>query len=450
MWESCSIVSHTVAATVGLFCDLRERQPGKIAVNMPMNPSHDDLLERASEALRQTPVSTGPPKDLATDLVARLEREEATARVQPQSLFEGIRSMKPITKFALVASLFLVFCGMFSLLSPRGRALAFEQVAAALESIESATCDMTSETSGVKTQSKAMFLAPSLERIETRMGSEMMSINICDLRAKKWLTLIPAQKMAIVLKMDSVPQDRPVNGSFELIRERVRKAQTDPEKGCQPLGEKVIDGVRAVGFRLDDKTGSTDIWADLKTSLPVRVETTFLGETKIEVVMTNFQYDVELDASLFSFDPPQDYIVREMAVSLAAPTIQDLADMLRFGAENNDGVFPEEISGAKGVHLVMGKLLKEVETKHGQDSPQWKTALVQYTTKINRGSAFMMFELPKSEWHYQGGGVKIGDTKTAIFWYKPHESDSYQVLYGDLRVEKDVAETDLPNNSVNE
>ncbi len=415
-------------------------------MNKHINPSHDDLLERAAEALRQTPVSAGPPEDLVADVLARLEREEATGMVQPQSLFERIRSMKPITKFVLVASLFLVFCGMFNLLSPRSRALAFEQVAAALESIESATCDMTSETSDVKTQSKAMFLAPSLERIETKMGNQMMSINICDLRAKKWLTLIPAQKMAIVLKMEEAPNDRPVNGSFELMRERVRKAQTDPEKGFQPLGEKLIDGVRVVGFRLDDKTGFTDIWADPKTSLPIRVETTFLGETKVEVVMSNFQYDVELDESLFSFDPPQDYTVREMAVSLAPPSIKDLADMLRFAAENNDGVFPEEISGAKGVHLVMGKLLQEVATEHGQDSPQWKDALMEYTTKISRGNAFVMFEQPKSQWHYQGGGVKLGDTKTAIFWYKPQESDTYQVLYGDLRVQQDVAETDLPKN----
>jgi hypothetical protein len=137
-----------------------------------------------------------------------------------------------------------------------------------------------------------------------------------------------------------------------------------------------------------------------------------------------------------------------MAVSLAPPSIKDLADMLRFGAENNDGVFPEEISGAKGVHLVMGKLLQEVATKHGQNSPQWKDALVEYTTEISRGNAFVMFELPKSEWHYQGGGIKLDDAKTAIFWYKPQESDTYQVLYGDLRVEKDVAETDLPKSRV--
>ena len=73
---------------------------------------------------------------------------------------------------------------------------------------------------------------------------------------------------------------------------------------------------------------------------------------------------------------------------------------------------------------------------------------MKYTTKIARGNAFVMLETPKSEWHYQGGGVKLGDAKTAIFWYKPQDSDTYQVLYGDLRVDKEIAESDLPEDAV--
>jgi outer membrane lipoprotein-sorting protein len=352
--------------------------------------------------------------------------------------------MKPITKFVVAATLFVAFCGLFAWLSPGGRALAFEQVAKAVASIQSATCDMTTETRGLKNQSKAMFRAPSLERIETKMRDEVISINICDMRAKKWLNLIPQLKMAIVYKMENAPKDRPVDGSFELMRERFRKAQGHPDRGSRPLGEKEIDGVRAVGFRLDDKTGSTDIWADPDTALPIRIETTFLTEPRVVVVMTNFQYDVELDESLFSFDPPKGYKVREMTLDGSPPSIKDLGDMLRFGAENNDGVFPEEIGGAKG----MQKLLKEVEAEHGQNSAEWKDAMMEYSGKIARGSAFIMFEQPKSAWHYQGGGVKLGDAKTAIFWYKPQDSNTYQVLYGDLRVEKDIAEADLPKDRV--
>ena len=48
----------------------------------------------------------------------------------------------------------------------------------------------------------------------------------------------------------------------------------------------------------------------------------------------------------------------------------------------------------------------------------------------------------KSDWHYNGAGAKLGDSDTAIFWYKPKGSDSHRAIYGDLTVE-DVAADDL-------
>ena len=100
-------------------------------MNVHENPNHDDLLERATEALRQTRVPPDPPSDLVVDVVAQLEREQAADTVQPQSLFARIKSMKPMTKFVVVASLFVAFGGLFSWLSPSGRALAVEDVAGA-------------------------------------------------------------------------------------------------------------------------------------------------------------------------------------------------------------------------------------------------------------------------------------------------------------------------------
>jgi hypothetical protein len=46
----------------------------------------------------------------------------------------------------------------------------------------------------------------------------------------------------------------------------------------------------------------------------------------------------------------------------------------------------------------------------------------------------------KSDWHYNGVGAKLGDSDTAIFWYKPKGADSYRAIYGDLTVEDIVPE----------
>lgn len=413
-------------------------------MNEQNSHTHDDLLERATQALQQTPVPTGPPCDLVADVVAHLNAEEAAGNVRTHSLFARIKSMKPVTKLTVVATLAAVFSGVFAWLSPGGQVFALEKVASAMESIRSATCDMTSEAGGVKSHHRVMFLAPSLERIETKAGDNVVSITVADMRAKKWLSLMPQQKLAMVLKMDNAPANRPMNGSIELIRQRFRRAGASSGKNSESLGEKVIDGVPAIGFRLEDRGGFTDVWAHRETALPVHVETTVLTEPKIKTVMTNFQYDVELDTSLFSFDPPDDYNVQESSVSLAPPSMKDLADMLRFAATNNDSVFPEEITGAKGVHFIMHRLLNEVKAEHGQDSAEWKSALVRYSTRIARGSTFVMTELAKSDWHYQGDGIKIGDDKAAIFWYRPKDGDSFQVLYGDFRIESSVDESELP------
>ena len=52
--------------------------------------------------------------------------------------------------------------------------------------------------------------------------------------------------------------------------------------------------------------------------------------------------------------------------------------------------------------------------------------------------------LRSKDWHYAGDGVKLGDAEKVIFWLKPKGSETYQVLYGDLRVVEGVAKKDLP------
>lgn len=411
------------------------------------DPSADDLLDTALETLRDTPVPAGPSDELLTNLVASLQTEEAAGPVRPQSLLGRVYSMKPMMKFVVAVTLLVASIGVFDWLSVGGRALAFDEVVRSLELIQSASCQMTTESRGMVTEGRVLFLAPSLERVEMSVADQVMSITICDQQAEKWLSLLPQQKMAVVYKMENAPENRPANGSFEQVRERFRQARADGDGGARALGEKEIDGVRAVGFRLPDRTGSTDVWASAETALPVRVETTVVGEQTVKVVMTDFQYDIELDRSQFSFDPPAGYTVRESTIDASAPSIEDLRDMLKFCADNNDGVFPDELVGAKGVQSVIQKLMKEVATRHEPNSKEWQDAMMEYSTRIARGTAFVTFEQPKSRWHYAGGGVKLGEADQAIFWCRDQDAETWQVLFGDLTIQQDVAEADLPKSA---
>ena len=46
-------------------------------------------------------------------------------------------------------------------------------------------------------------------------------------------------------------------------------------------------------------------------------------------------------------------------------------------------------------------------------------------------------------WGFSKKEVKLGDGDAPVAWYKPKDSETYRVVYGDLSV-KDVAEKDLP------
>jgi len=50
---------------------------------------------------------------------------------------------------------------------------------------------------------------------------------------------------------------------------------------------------------------------------------------------------------------------------------------------------------------------------------------------------------PNSSLIYVGKGTTYGDHDTAVFWYKPKDSDNYRVIYADLSV-KEVTPDQLP------
>jgi hypothetical protein len=63
--------------------------------------------------------------------------------------------------------------------------------------------------------------------------------------------------------------------------------------------------------------------------------------------------------------------------------------------------------------------------------------------KLARHLLFIRFFKGRGEWHYAGQGVKLGDAETPIFWYRPEDSETYCVIYGDLSV-RDVTPENLP------
>ena len=283
---------------------------------------HHDLLDRAVDAVLRDPI----PGDLSPEQVAQLVAvvQQAADQPYPITIMERIRNMRPMTKIAVAASVLIVLVGLLSWFVPGGGvAVAFADVAEALNNVHSATWKSTSVTKlkppGEKEEktttmnANCMFLAPSHERTVTATGGAE-SINIIDGHKGKGIVLIPATKTAVVIDMKNFqPNNNPFGRTFQGLRELVANAQSGKGGKVERLGVKTIDDHAAQGYHIQLGSIDVKIWADPKTLLPIRVEEATKDKTgpQAHIVMTDFHVNVPLDESLFAVDIPPGYTVQQ-------------------------------------------------------------------------------------------------------------------------------------------
>lgn len=276
---------------------------------------------------------------------------------------------------------------------------------------------------------KGLYLEPTHMR-EENDGY----INISDWAARKKIGLDPKTKRATVFNLKNLP-DEMKNGMqegnwFEGIRQMLRAATTDPNATVTSLGEKQLDGRRVAGIRFEIPGTPMTMWADPVTQLPVRIESTSAGPPQSEVVMTNFEFNIELDKSLFSVEIPEGYTVTGVDVDLSPPSESELITALRMCSEVSNGEFPTGFDA-----FSIGKYAATYIHKKGLDVEKGATSeQLQETIKIARGFQFVLMLPKEADAHYAGAGTRQGDAERAILWFKPIGLEKYRVIYADLSV----------------
>jgi hypothetical protein len=91
---------------------------------------------------------------------------------------------------------------------------------------------------------------------------------------------------------------------FEL-RRLIQYALETEDDSVEYLGEQQINGNTAIGYHITGH-GDITIWANAKTKLPIQIEQSMGAETAI---VNDITYDIELEDSLFSVEPPKGYSV---------------------------------------------------------------------------------------------------------------------------------------------
>jgi len=355
----------------------------------------------------------------------------------PRGVIRSIIMKSPITKLAAAAAIIItVLAGLHYFGNPINMTgSAYAEVAERLHSARTLTYTVQTDTPIEGMPSMTMEIAfkePGYMRMSTPDGY----VSIIDSIQGKGLTILPPKKQFIEMEISNLQND-PAQQNINVIE----KLRSLPERADEQLGTREIDGREVQGFRITEEGLINTVWIDMQTRDLVLVEMEFLNAPGMSGTMSNFQFDVELDDSLFNLAPPDGYTRLDIQVDTDEVSEENLIEFLRLWTTwVKDGSFPPTIDPTKLANYSMEMSAKGQFVDEGQVSEQEQ---LEKSLKMTRGLMFLLKMSPDSNWRYAGEGVKFGDAGTAIFWYRPEGSQTYRVIYGDLSV-REVAPEDLP------
>jgi hypothetical protein len=388
----------------------------------------------------------------------RAERQISDS-APPFNIWRIIMKSK-VTKLAAAAVIIIAAFTTIHFCGGRMESVAFADVVQPILKARTASFDVALESGNQPIQrSHFSCLSPGLIRQTLSDGT----INIVDYQQNKTLNLNPNDKTAKLIWL--VPfQDVGVSDILGQMQQRIEQAISLSDDSVERLGRKFIEGQDAIGFRVKlsgeqdyvigwQGRGTFTIWADPDTKHPIRLE--WYDEiTGINSIATNIEINVDLDKAMFGMEIPKDYALTEEQKEerTVLPTTVDeqkIIANLREWIDLSGGTFPSSVLGYNAIkdldpNADISFIQKEWKGFHGfvhVNMPSLKAFL-----KVMQLMSFggLIGPMPSdSDWHYAGKGVKFGDADTAIFWYRPVNSKTYRVIYGNLSI-KDVKPEDLP------
>jgi len=333
----------------------------------------------------------------------------------------------PITRIAAVAAVIIVAAlGINYIMVP---SVTWAQVIEPILNARTIVFDLILGTDDTGMVTHEIVVGSRMRRTMSNMPNMTM---IIDIDNAKLLALDTDAKTAVYADMKGDVGDR-TRSYIKFVRQIIRQLQ---DGQVEQLGERVIDGQKAIGFVGRGQNEEVRIWADPETALPIRIEAQ-IGQ-EFSFAMKNFEFNAAVDESLVSMDVPDGYTLQKTNIDLGNSTEENFVESLRIWAEIiGDGTFPEAI-GTQSAMKQMPVLIQKVTAM--QVSEEKGT---QIGMSFAKGMLFHQILESQGAWNYAGAGVKLGDAGKAIFWYQPQGSQTYRVIYGDLSV-KDVAAEDLP------
>jgi outer membrane lipoprotein-sorting protein len=393
--------------------------------------SHD--IENRVKKLRFK-ASDSTRKTILDRMSQALENKTKSQSAQKKPTIWRITMQSKVTKLAIAAAIVIAAFILFhstTFVSPT-----FAEVIKPLFTAQTIAFDMIFGQEGRDPIMHDIVKGQMIRRTMTNLPNVTM---IIDVEGEKMLNLYSAdgkQGMAEFIDIKG-PLKEGTKNFLAFIRDTITRMQSSPDFKTEKLPKKEFDGRTLIGFLSKGSNENITIWADPKTTLPVRIEMKF-GQQ--DVLIKNFEFDIPVDESLVSMEIPAGFTAKKAVMDLTNPTEQDFVKILGIWAKLVlDGQFPDNLSTQEFM-----KLIGQLQQKLGQQgvSPEEGQKIGESYAK---GIMFLqLFELQgKGPWHYAGKGVKFGEADKPVFWYKLKDATTWRVIYGDMAV-KDVAEENLP------
>ena len=248
------------------------------------------------------------------------------------------------------------------------------------------------------------------------------------------ISLVPPTRSYVVFEIANAPKD-PAKDPWMTIE----KLRSLPAQASKVLGRREVDGRMLDGFVAQEDDATATVWIDPQSGQLVRAELGFAGTPGMNVILSDFQFDVPLDDSIFSLEPPKDYTPFHVSADASSVTEQDFIEFLRLWSNwTVDATFPPIVSGVE-IAKVAVQMAREGKFV-GPYAPAYSAE--RQPQVMYRGLVFVT-QLPGGTWRYAGQNVRFGDPAVPIFWYQPTGSATCRVIYADLHVAT-VAPESLP------
>ena len=394
------------------------------------------IVDQAVESLRAT-ATPGPPEDVLRAVI--LAGESAPPIRDQRTPTQRIFTIKRILTTAAGVIVIAGAIGVTLILLARGGTIAWADVQEKIRNARTVSMRITMQQEGapdiVVTRK---IMEGGLMRQEISVEGEPVT-QIYRLREGKLLILTHKDKKAVRMELSGMPEK--VRHAIEKgdtlasMKELIEEAETE-------LGEKEITGRLAKGYRVTKGGMTFTIWADAKTGDPLQLELT-IYQGEVLVTMSDFRFNEEMDESLFSMKPPEGYKqATEKPYDVGTASAEDFVEFFRLWSECREGTFPPMLSLNQWVKDCLDHV-KKLEKEFSDAEMMAKM--------LPHGRARLFLQMrPHLHKNYAGKGVELGAKDTAIFWYKPEDSETFTVIYGDLSIDKDVAKEDLPEASEEE